>query len=189
MHRRSRKWSGPAMPWRHPARTTGWLPLVLGASLLLVGAVPTSPAGVGQASRAVCTWTATYTVMPGITLSTANHHIDTHGPTGRIRCEGAIRGHEATSIGTVNDAGPLRGNALQGSGTSTQKVMIPTSGGTVTLVFKGTYTYGPGSGTKEYRTAAGDTFSGVFEFRPTEGDGVTTPVTEIIVKAQMVMNT
>lgn len=179
---RTHRRSGPGTP---PGRGAGRVggPLLVGlvASLLVVGAMTASPREGPGESTALCVLQGTYTITPGITGDTRMHHLDTEGPTGEVDCHGTVRGHEVTGVGTLADAGDFEGNALQGSGTSTAELRIPTSGGVVTIVLDGSYTYVPGGGSKDYESRRGDSLTGVFEFYPTEGDGLTTPITELYV--------
>lgn len=101
-----------------------------------------------------------------------------------MTCRGEINGQEITGPGTFGEEGVLEGVCSHGSGFGTAAITIPTSSGPTKLTIPYTLRYGPGVGTK-----SADQFSATFEFYPTEGDCINTPVTEIAFALQAVLKT
>jgi hypothetical protein len=155
--------------------------IALVASLALVPARPSAAAATAEpaapaASQAVCVAQWVDTLNPGISLTQSTVTFTSNGPTGTITCVGSVRGHAVTGPGTFGEQGTISGTCASGSGEAIFVMTIPTEGGPATLVVPAVFTT---VGTVGLRPTG--TFPGGFVAVPTQGDCVTTPVTQIAV--------
>ncbi|MGH2688955.1 MAG: hypothetical protein ACRDKW_09140 [Actinomycetota bacterium] len=81
-----------------------------------------------------------------------------------------------TGTGSFVQEGSLEGTVLMGAGGGTEVLTVPTTAGPETVTFVYTLEYGPGYGIKHSDSLVGPY---TFLFVPTEGDGITSPVTRI----------
>lgn len=153
--------------------------ILLGLLLVAWTAVPAS-SGTG-ATAAVCVGQHRVRFDPGVTMTEGRSTLSTE--EGRITCRGRIEGRDVTGLeGTFRQGGVLVGDCSGGVLAGTMSLMIPTEGEstTLTMAYQGTYGPATGSQTSERATVT-------FEFHPTEGDCVTTPLTAIGVEQQIVL--
>jgi hypothetical protein len=133
---------------------------------------PAAPTG----SQAICVAQWTDALTPGISLTPSTVSFTSNGPTGTITCVGSVRGHAVTGPGTFGEQGTIRGTCTSGSGEALFVMTIPTDGGPATVILPAVFTT---VGTVGLRPTG--TFPGGFVAVPTQGDCVTTPVTQIAV--------
>lgn len=129
---------------------------------------------------AVCTFAANFTVLPGFSNTPTNGTFSTGGETGTIDCVGLVFGQEVLGAGTFGfvgryGTGPGGGDTCSdGAGQGTYSMHVPTSLGIV---------HAEGSFTESFLGNAGQMvgqgpvmeISCLYQFRPTQGDCVTTP--------------
>jgi hypothetical protein len=149
--------------------------------LLLMGLFtgPWLPVASAQ-SGAICSGEHTVRFSPGITTTSGRTSYTTQG--GKITCVGEIHGQKVTGPGTFAQEGFLEGNCLHGAGFGTVFITIPTSDGSTKLSVSHEIMFVPGVGSK-----SADQLSATFEFYPTKGDCINTPITEIAVVQQTVL--
>lgn len=155
-------------------------PFLAVLTLIALG-LPGDISPVGAAGQTRCKFTFDVTVSPGHGEGT----FTTGGETGEASCDGPVNGQQPTGPGTTGAEGRYYLNdrdncASGGGGSAVETFTFPTRGGKTTVTNRFTFTFGelspeakPGSGKFE-----GDRMSGTFEFRPTEGDCFTRPVTK-----------
>jgi hypothetical protein len=151
--------------------------LVVAALLLPMGWLSASPA---QAQGgAVCSFAANFRVLPGWSQAPSKGTLSTGGETGSVDCVGVILGQEVLGVGTFGftgeyGTGPAGGDTCSdGEGRGLYTMHIPTSLGVIHV---------QGSFSEDFVGNAGQFFGSgpaelicLFQFRPTEGDCVTTP--------------
>jgi hypothetical protein len=149
--------------------------------LLLAGLAtgPWLPTASAQ-SAAICSGVHTVRFSPGITTTSGRTSYMTQA--GKITCVGQIYGQEVTGPGTFAQEGVLEGDCSHGAGSGTVFIVIPTSGGLTNLIIPHKIMFVPGVGSK-----SADQLSAIFEFYPTEGNCVNTPITEIAVVQQTLL--
>ena len=133
-------------------------------------AAPSQPAAT---SVAACTFTANFTLSPGVTLTPSTFRFTTGGETATVTCIGSVNGAAVTGPGTYGEQGVIEnGNCATGSGEGTYSAHIPTTAGMQHV--KGTFdlTYVGFIGTE-----TGPNITATFEYIPTEGNCLTTPLT------------
>ncbi len=154
--------------------------------MLLIGALPLSsllavPAPSAHAQGgAVCTFAASFRVAPGFSTVPSRGTFTTGGETGTIDCVGAVFGQPVVGAGTFGfegeyGTGPSGGDTCSdGAGRGTYSLHLPTPFGVVHEV--GTFTEAF-AGNAGQMTGSGPvmTITCLYQFRPTEGDCVTTP--------------
>lgn len=157
------------------------MPTVLVILALAVLGLPASAPPAHAAGQTRCKFTFDVTVTPGHGEGT----FTTGGETGEASCDGPVNGERPTGPGKTGAEGRYhlddRDNcASGGGGEAVETFTFPTRDGKTTLTNRFTFTFGelsperkPGSGKFD-----GDRMSGTFEFRPTEGDCFTRPVTK-----------
>ena len=136
------------------------------------------PAATSQEGGAFCTYTASFRISPGLSATPSTGRFTSNGRTGSADCQGQLRGRQVTGRGTFGLSGNYDGGcALYGiSGRFSSR--FPTSRGQ--LRHEGSFE-GTGSGPQFGLVSAssrGEEFQGTFQFTPTRGDCVTTPITE-----------
>jgi hypothetical protein len=161
------------------------LPIVLSVAVLTLPLLAVAPASAATGSTAACSFSLTLTLAPGISgTSSGTSTVTTHGETGTITCAGTVAGKGIDGMGTIGEEGTVDGTCALGSGSTTFSMTIPTASGPVTMRTPATFIYGPGLG-----YGGGDAFHGSFQFLPTAGDCITTPVTQIVVLGQHILTT
>jgi hypothetical protein len=154
-----------------------FLVAVLIASLSLV------PSPARAADNAICTASMPVTLDPGLDLTSRPSTFSTQGATGTIDCHGSVNGKQITGPGTfVNGGVNNGGTCAQGMGTGQFQVQIPTGkDGKDMETVSGPYTF-------QYLgvlgTFSGPKFSGTFQFLPTAGNCLATPMTKVLLLAQ-----
>jgi hypothetical protein len=153
----------------------------LGLLALVALGLPAESPPAGAASQTRCTFRFDVTLKPGHGEGT----FTTGGETGDASCDGPVNGRQPTGPGKTGAEGRYRlkdrdNCASGGGGEAVETFTFPTRDGKTTLTNRFTFTFGelspdrkPGSGKFN-----GDRMSGTFEFRPTEGDCFTKPVTK-----------
>jgi hypothetical protein len=126
---------------------------------------------VAEQATAVCTFSFDNgSLSPGLSSASAPGYW--HAGPGPIDCTGSVNGRQVTGTGVIVESGSLEGSCARGSGSGTQSITLPTSGGDVhftqPIMFRWAGAGGPFEGPR---------LSGMFEFRPTKGDCVTEPLT------------
>lgn len=151
------------------------------ALTLTVLGLPAGASPVGAANQTRCEFSFDVTMSPG----RGSGSFSTGGETGKASCDGPVNGRQPTGSGTTGVEGRYRlkdpnNCASGGGGSGVSTFTFPTDGGKTTFTNHFTFTFGelspdrsPGGGRFE-----GDRMSGSFEFRPTEGDCFTRPVTK-----------
>ena len=168
------------------ARTTGHrVFLTLALALVGFGAVPEAEAAEG----ATCEVTFVILLDPGFTMqgSTGRHHSEAPGV---LECEGVVNGSPITGAGTLTDDGPYGtedpDSCMSGSeGSGLDHITLPTKDGPQVVDSQYTYTAAkPSNGSPFKGQFTGSRFTGTFEFRPLQGDCVSSPITKIEVTAK-----
>lgn len=154
------------------------------AAVVLLVLMPASPAFGAPESAASCLMRAHESFSPGISITPRRVAATSHGETGTINCVGAVNGHRVTGPGTLGFAGFFDVSCAGGTGYETVSATIPTSAGPQKLTFPVKETVGPGVGYKSSDSLMGPL---PFVYYPTEGDCVTSPVTEIFFSGQGVL--
>ena len=129
---------------------------------------------------AVCTFAADFKVLPGFSSTPSRGTFTTGGETGTVDCVGLVFGQEVIGAGTFGfegeyGTGPSGGDTCSdGQGRGTFSMHIPTSLGRVHA--QGTFTEAfVGNGGQFVGQSPVMEISCLYEFRPTQGDCVTTP--------------
>lgn len=124
------------------------------------------------------------TLIPGIGAAHGKGTFTTHGPAGTLECRGFVQGRQITGPGTFAEEGVWEGDCSGGTAASTITIALQTVEGPLTVSFPVTIMFRPGWGWKW-----GDAFVGplVFQYYPTRGDCLSTPVTEILCSGQAVV--
>ena len=157
--------NGPGASRRFSLVTTLIGLVVLAGSILV--ATPEAHAQDG----ALCTFNPTNgRLSPGVTMTPTKGRWST-GPSS-FDCQGTVNGQPVTGPGTIVESGPFDGSCSHGSGSGVLTITIPTAKGTVHLDVPITFSWMGGAG-----VASAPGMTAVFEFMPTEGDCVSTPVT------------
>jgi hypothetical protein len=154
---------------------------LLTISVLVAVVFPAEFPPAGAAGQTRCTFRFDVTLKPG----QGEGSFTTGGETGDASCDGPVNGQQPTGPGKTGAEGHYRlkdrdNCASGGGGSAVQTFTFPTREGKTRLTNRFTFTFGelspdakPGSGRFD-----GDRMSGSFEFRPTEGDCFTKPVTK-----------
>ncbi|HKN39087.1 MAG TPA: hypothetical protein VJ456_08275 [Acidimicrobiia bacterium] len=129
---------------------------------------------------AVCTFAADFKVLPGFSSTPSRGTFTTGGETGTVDCVGLVFGQEVLGAGTFGfegeyGTGPSGGDTCSdGQGRGTFSMHVPTSLGRVHA--QGTFTEAfVGNGGQFVGQGPVMEISCLYEFRPTQGDCVTTP--------------
>lgn len=153
---------------------------------LLVALLVASLSAIASPARAVenttCTVSHPTTFNPPLTLTPGKFSYSTHGPTGTIACIGSLNGNPVTGSGTFTNDGAGNGSCAQGTGGGHFLALIPTAGGTAAVSGQYTFQY-----TGLLGTLSGSGVAATFEFVPTAGDCVTTPVTQVLIVGQFII--
>ena len=165
---------------RHSPRMHRRRGVILVVALLLLSLTSLTPTPVRAQGGAACTFTADFRVLPGFSTTPSRGSFTTGGETGTVDCAGLVFGQEVLGAGTFGfegeyGTGPSGGDTCSdGQGRGTFSMHVPTSLGVVLV--RGTFT--------EAFVGNGGQFVGhgptlemgcIYEFRPTQGDCVTTP--------------
>ncbi|HEX3607832.1 MAG TPA: hypothetical protein VH134_18060 [Candidatus Dormibacteraeota bacterium] len=156
------------------------LRILAACALLLSAALATTATPARAQGGAVCTFAASFRVLPGFTTTPTRGTFTTGGETGTIECVGAIFGQAILGAGTFGfegeyGTGPSGGDTCSdGVGRGTYSMHVPTSLGVV---------HATGTFTESFLGNAGQMvgsgpvmeISCLYQFHPTEGDCVTTP--------------
>lgn len=152
--------------------------LLVVAALLPLTLLPATPAR--AQGGAVCTFAADFEVLPGFSAAPSKGTFSTGGETGSVDCVGLVYGQEVLGAGTFGfegqyGTGPSGGDTCsEGQGVGTFSMHIPTSLGIIHV--RGTFTEQfVGNGGQFAGQAPVMEVSCLYEFRPTQGDCVTTP--------------
>jgi hypothetical protein len=151
---------------------------VVAIALTFVG-----PAPIEAVEGTHCNFEFIVTLDPGLTTSPSS---GTHGGTGGLTCDGLVNGQQPTGAGTLTDNGKYGtkdGDTCQmgGEGDGTDTLKIPTAAGLELVLSDFTFTFGnrlPTHGGLAAGEFKGSRFTGWFEFTPTEGDCISSPVTK-----------
>jgi hypothetical protein len=155
------------------------------AAIVFAVFVAGTPAVSVTPSTATCNARWTLKFSPPIAPDPGVSAWTSHGETGTIQCAGTVNGHIVTGAGTTGSHGVFEGSCVMGGTASeTISITVPTTGGPQKLAFKTTLVVGPGTGIK-----FSDSFVGLFlfEYYPTKGDCLNTPVEEIVSFGQGVL--
>ena len=161
--------------------------LILSATLALgVPEAASASRDSDQSGRlAVCNATnVRITLTPGISAAKGKGSFTTQGPTGTLECRGSIRGREITGPGTFGEAGEYEGDCSGGTARSRLALTLPTADGPLNLSLPVSIVFKPGMGWKTHEALVGGL---VFQYAPTRGNCVDTPVTEILSSGQAVV--
>jgi hypothetical protein len=156
------------------------------ATLVLLVLMPASPANADTGSLASCSGSWNVSFSRGVGLIPGESSFTTNGPTGTINCLGTVEGYPTTGPCTFAKQGRFEGSVLAGKGDGTISVHCPTTEGPKNVNFAFTMVTGPGLGFKFGESLFGPL---TFVFHPTEGDGVTSPVTKISVVGAFLLKT
>lgn len=154
------------------------------AALVALVLMPTSPALGATESTAWCYGTWHVNFSPGVDTTPRTSTFTTRAAT--VNCVGTVRGHDVLGIAALQQDGVLHGTLLTGTGSGTKTLVIPTRGGPQTVSIPFTMSYTAGIGLQNSDSLVGPL---TFVFYPTQGDGVTTPVTQIGVVGEGVLRT
>jgi hypothetical protein len=154
-------------------------------ALVLFTLTPAPRAFAAGGGSAICVMMSHLSFSPGITSTSQRVASSTHGETGAITCTGTVNGHQVTGGGTIGFEGFFDISCVGGTGTETVSMTIPTTAGPEKLSFVVNETVLPGSG---YKT--GDPLVGMapFVYYPSQGNCVTSPVTEVFFSGTAVLN-
>jgi hypothetical protein len=156
------------------------------ATLVLLVLAPASPAAADTGSLASCSGTWNVSFSRGVGLTPGESSFTTNGPTGTVNCLGTVEGSPTTGPCTFAKEGRVEGSILGAKGDGRISVHCPTTGGPENVNFAFTMVTGPGLGFKFGESLFGPL---TFVFHPTEGDGVTSPVTRISVVGAFLLKT
>lgn len=134
-------------------------------------------------SAATCFGSWTVSFEPG--LGAASQEVNYETRDAPIHCVGAIEGAHITGPATMGQRGRIKGTVLAGRGLGTSTITVPTANGLKSVSFDHVLSYGPGIGVKRSDALAGPY---IFTFLPVAGDGVVTPVTEIMAVGEFTLN-
>jgi hypothetical protein len=146
--------------------------------------VPVTAHAAGN-SAAACVFEFVMDVAPGVSMTPTDFTYTTGGETGKIVCVGTVHGHPVTGPGTIGDQGTGYGSCSRGAVTGVYTMTIPTDAGPQRL--RVPYTELKFVGPLGVRTMP--EFAGSFTFVPTRGDGVATPITEVVLAESVVLTT
>jgi hypothetical protein len=153
--------------------------LGVGASVFEASA---SPVGAESNRLAACEVTGVgITLVPGFSSVYGKGTFTTHGPSGTLECRGFIQGREVTGPGTFAEEGVYEGDCSGGTAASTISVVLQTADGPVTASFPVKINIKPGWGWKTSDALIGPL---TYQYYPTRGDCLTTPVTEVVATGQ-----
>lgn len=155
-------------------------------TMALLVLAPASPANADIGSLASCSGTWNVSLSPGVGLIPRESSFTTNGPTGTINCLGAIEHSPTTGPCRFAKEGRVEGSVLAGKGDGTISVHCPTTEGPKNVTFAFTMVTGPGLGFKSGESLFGPL---TFVFLPTQGNGVTSPVTKISVVGAFLLKT
>jgi hypothetical protein len=179
------------------------------ALAVLVGVVvpPLSLAGwpgAGAASGSECRFSSEFTIYPGLSATPNSGAFSSVPATGRLECDGPVRGARPTGSGSFAATGRY-GTAdpdsclSGGEGAALQSFVLPTAEGELAFTNAVTFTLqllpGPEgeeraplrrwlSGAIISGTFEGEAASGTFDVTALEGDCVTAPVTRVLFTAR-----
>lgn len=157
------------------------LGLVLAASVVPVPAAH-------AADTAVCVFEIVEVFSPGLSRTPAEQTFKTE--SGKVTCNGTIKGKTVSGAGTDENSGTATGpgggaTCGYGEGKGVDKFVVPTDdGGTVEAgaPFEFSFAFGQGQVTSDVLTAT-------FQARPLVGDCMTTPVTKALLIVEAVIQT
>lgn len=166
--------------------------LILGLSVV---GQPPALAGSTTRSKAVCSFTVSYTLSPGVPLTPSIFHYNSDG-NATVYCTGSLNGYPIAGPGTYYEEGYLYGNCVQGSGppagyADTYKASIPVwkNGQVVRMPLSGTYnTYYVSPSGYEVGTS-GTLENSTWQFVVLQGVPCVTPITSVLLTQQEVIST
>lgn len=132
--------------------------------------------------RSTCAATWLVHISPGVTSEPGEHTISTRGQTGTVVCEGLVDGQPVSGPGTVGELGAVRGSCVTGTGSAVYSFVLPTPSGPRAVNGKADFVYGPAGGVRH-----GDEVPGTFEIVVTQGDCISSPITQVRVFSQILM--
>lgn len=153
--------------------------VVVAVAAVIVAAPPAAPAHAAR-SGVTCTFAYFPEISPGLSLTPSAGRI-TSDARGVADCEGELGGADVIGPGPFRFEGTYENGSCQGGGVGTGRIIatIPTYLGEVEIDDPITFRFGPGSG---FPPGVGDwtgkRTSGRYVVLPTEGDCVSSPVTE-----------
>lgn len=160
--------------------------VVMAVAVLVSATGVMQPAGGQDVTH--CTFSFEVTLSPGLSSSGTSGTHSSSGEVGILDCDGPVNGHEPTGAGTIGDEGRYGTAdpdtcASGGEGDGVDTITVPTADGPQRILSDFTFTYGDLStkGGVVHGEFTGTRFSGTFEFTPTAGDCVTSPVTRAAV--------
>lgn len=150
---------------------------VLTSGLVLVGLVVIARPGVAG-DGVHCEGTFEFTQSPGVGLQQGTGTYRTVDP-GTTNCTGSVDGHKPSGAGRWTWSGTYTGNCTGASGEGTVTTVVPTDAGqtTFTRSYKFELPTLPSHGGLVGGRFNGPNISGTYDFTPTRGDCVTTPIT------------
>lgn len=166
--------------------------VVIAAALLASAGGVVQPASGQEGTH--CTFSFEVTLSPGLSSSGTSGTHSSSGEVGVLDCHGPVNGYEPTGTGTLGDEGRYGTAdpdtcASGGEGDGVDTITVPTADGPQRILSDFTFTYGDLStkGGVVHGEFTGTRFSGSFEFTPTQGDCVTSPVTKAAVTGEGVL--
>jgi hypothetical protein len=156
--------------------------VLAGLAVLVTVLVPDTSDG-GQATA--CTFSALFTLSPGLAVEPNSGTFTSHGERGQMTCDAG-----SGSFGAEGRYGTDDPDACfaSGEGTAVQTWTIQMAGGRTRETNVITFTYGVlAAGGAISGHFSGPRFSGTFEVMPTKGDCVTAPVTEVSLQGKGTM--
>jgi hypothetical protein len=149
---------------------------VLAGIALLAAIVPPVASAAGD-QPTTCTFSAVFTLAPGLSIEPNSGTFTSHGERGQITCEAG-----SGSFGAEGRYGTADPDACfaSGEGTAIQSWTIQVGADRRHETNSITFTYGVlAAGGVVSGEFQGPRFSGTFEVTPTKGDCVTAPITEV----------
>ena len=156
---------------------------ILAVSLTVFGSgVAVAPVDAAEGTH--CTGSFIIILDPGLSMepSTGKHYSESPGT---LDCKGPVNGHDPTGAGTLSEDGPYGTDDPDtcqsgGEATGTDRLTVPTAGGTQQIDSLFTATFGRISNKNGFFGGefTGSRFSGSFKLEVLEGDCVSSPVTK-----------
>lgn len=170
-----------------------YLAIVMTSAMLSVGALPASAAVLAEPihpsrlavpegrTNMTCLATADVTLSPGVELTSSSGTIDSGGETGSITCTGTFKGHRVTGPGSFGTKATYTATCVAGQVSGRYSITIPTDAGP--MRFTPTFTTTPvGAVAPIEGSQPGIRLTGLEVFVFTQGDCVTAPVTEAMIR-------
>lgn len=150
-------------------------------TLILLSLAPL-PAAAAHTSLE-CTSVLDLAISPGLSMMPSKGNFTTVGNSGPLECTGIFQGHEVTGPGSLGIQGNYGQSTTAGdtcqleAGTGEYSLTLPTRGGTIGESGSLAEILGPGRQGSVGLASEQTSWAGSFDFAPTQGDCLSTPIT------------